>query len=441
LVPPHPFSDGLLEVVDVDANTDGPKGDANADGPTGDANADGPTFESLDWEEYETSGWVVTRRTVASVASLVLLAAAYGYDYLFVPNAHTLVFGFRPHPLDWLSLLSVLVVIFWAVVPLALNPRLAAHYWRRFRRNRLAVAGLAYLVVFVGIATLGPELWGDPIRAPDGIEIATRGGTPPGLPPFWGEVAETRPLYCGTEVVDGMCQGTIVHPLGTTPDGQDVLAFVFEGMAIALKVALITSAIIVPLATVVGTVAAYYGGRVEGVLMRYVDLQQAIPGFIVYLLVQYIYGPSLLAIVVLFGLFDWGRIARRVHSDAIRHRDAGFVVAALDAGAPPSEVVRRHVVPNVANTVIAGLAVQVPFIVVVEVALEYIGVSTGEGWGWAIKLGLNSTTAVPTAGEAGWAWWSYAFPLLALLVTVVSMAVVGDAVHDAVEPRERGPDR
>jgi peptide/nickel transport system permease protein len=401
---------------------------------------DRPTFETVDWDAYDDARPSVAPTTAAFVASLLALAGLFAYDYLFVPSAHTLVAGFSPAPLDWLSLFSVVLLLFYVVVPLARDRELTVRYWRRFRRDPVAVAGLAYLGLFVLGALLGPELWGDPVRAPKGTEVATRGGTPVGLPPFWGEIDADVPLYCGTEVVDGMCQGTTVHPLGTTPEGKDVLALVFEGMNKALKIGVITAAIIVPIATAVGTAAAAYGGRVEGTLMRYVDLQQAIPGFIAYLLVEYLYGPSLLAVVLLFGLLDWGRIARRVRGDAIRFRDAGFVRAARDAGAGRLHVVRRHMVPNVANTVVAGLAVQLPFIIVMEATLAYIGVSTPEGWGWSIKIGLEAGSKFTDVG-AGWAWWAYAFPILALLLTVVATSVVGDAVHDAIEPREGGGSR
>lgn len=400
---------------------------------------DDRTFEAIDWDAYDPSGRVITRKLVALALSLVALGALFAYDYLVLPRAYALVGGYSPSQLDWLALFAAVLVLFFGIEPLATNRRLALHYWRRYRRNRLAVVAAGYLVVFAVLAIVGPELWGDPSIAPKGRSVAGR-GPPPGLPPFWTEVDAEKLFYCATPVLDGMCQGTTVHPLGTTPDGQDVLALVFAGMRVALQVAVITAAIIVPIATTVGTVAAYYGGRVGGVLMRYVDLQQAIPAFILYLLAQYLYGPSLVAIVLLFGLFDWGRIARRVRGDALRHRDAGFVVAARDAGATPMDTVRRHMVPNVANTVFAGLAIQIPFIVIMEATFAYLGYVNSDvpSWGYALKVGLAINTAIPEAGFAGWAWWGYLFPLAALLVTIVAMSVAGDALHDAIEPRERG---
>lgn len=402
---------------------------------------DTTTFEAVDWSAYDPSGRIVSRRTVAFLVCLAAILTLYVYDFLFVPNGHTLLLGFRPEPLDWLAAFSALLLTMYGVVPLAVNRRLTAHYWRRFRRNRVAVTALAYLLVFALLAVVGPWLWGSPSSAPRGVQVAERGGIPPGLPPFWGEISTDIPLYCATEVVDGKCQGTIYHPLGTSPEGMDVLALIFKGMTVALKIALITAAIIVPIATAFGTVAAYYGGRVGTVLMRYVDLQSVVPAFIVYLLIQYIYGPSLFAIVVLFGLLDWGRIARRVRGDALRYRDAGFVVAARDAGATPGDVIRRHIVPNVANTVVAGLALLIPFIIIAEATLSYIEIGTGTGWGWAIKQGLSISSAIPGQAEAGWAWWSYTFPLVVLVLTVAAMSLVGDALHDAIEPRERGENR
>ncbi|QLG64264.1 ABC transporter permease [Halorarum salinum] len=390
----------------------------------------GPTFTDLDWDEHAGAGIVVTRTALAFVGSLLALSAVFLYDYLFVAPGLVLVGSWNPTIIDWLSLLSIVVLFFYVALPLARRPRLTKQYWADLRERRGATLSLAYLAVFTVAGLLGPRLWGHPRVAPRGFEVATR-GEPSSLPPFWAAGSMDVRRYCPTGAVDGLCHGTLIHPLGTTPIGQDVLAYVFAGARLALEVTVITAVILVPIATVVGTVAAYYGGRVDVVLMRYVDLQQAVPAFVVYLMVMFLYGPSVVALILLFGLFDWDRIARRVRNDAARRRDAGYVLAAESAGARRVDVIRRHLVPNVSGTVIAGLTTQVPFVLIMEATFSYLGVVDDDvgSWGYAVAVGLESSNA--------FTWWAYVFPALALFLTALAINQLGTALYEVLQPRQR----
>jgi peptide/nickel transport system permease protein len=261
-----------------------------------------------------------------------------------------------------------------------------------------------------------------------------RYGIPIYQPPVGFGVSEHAATVCSGSVSDGKCWGTFLHPLGTTNTGKDVLAFVAQGARIELKLAFVSGMILVPVATVVGTVAAQFGGRVDSLLMRYVDLQQVIPAFFVYLVAQFLYGGSLLLMVVVFGLLNWGGVARLVRSEALKKRETGYVKAAQAAGSSRLAVVRRHLMPNVANAVVTAITLQIPMLLVIETTLSYLGLGPmqGQSWGYLIETNIHDKN-FPTL-----VWWSVAAPVGFLVATVVSLNLLGDALRDVLDPRTDG---
>lgn len=359
-------------------------------------------------------------RTLAFLASVAAVAAAFVYDHEVVPAGEPLVAEWDVTAMDWLTVLSLLVLGFYLVVPLARNRRLTTHYWRQLRRNRLAVASLAYLLGFLGLGLVGPVLVGQP-------EILMSAGR---QPPLGASVAEEQVFQCVGPVVDGMCHGSLAHPFGTTGNSRDVFVYVVNGMRVALQVSLVTATILVPIATAVGTAAAHFGGWVDEGLMRYVDIQQAIPPFFVYIIAQFVLEPSLLLIVVVFGLLNWGGTARLVRSEALSKREAEYVLAAKSAGSSSLRTIRKHLVPNVSNTVLTAVTLQMPALIVIEATLSFLGIGAAGAWSWGniIAVGMESFSS---------AWWVATFPVLAILVTVVAFYVLGDALRDVLDPRLR----
>jgi len=123
---------------------------------------------------------------------------------------------------------------------------------------------------------------------------------------------------------------------------RDGAAQAVQRAAVALKVTLVTAALIVPIGVVVGSTAALVGGRIDTVAMRYVDVQQVIPPFFLYIVAQYVFGPTLFLIVVLFGVLNWGGTVRQLRSEALQVREEGFMLAARSAGAGTLGRLRRH---------------------------------------------------------------------------------------------------
>ena len=380
---------------------------------------DPPALETVDWDDLDR------RRRPSSQATLLLVgvglvAVLWAYDR-FVAHVY-LVFDWSVGPLEWLFLLSVVVFATQVVVPTVHRRRHAARIWRRFRRHPEAVVGLAILVVVFLGGVLGP--------------VVRPVGTNPLFshqPPVLASVPVTRVPSCAGPVVDGRCHGSLAFPLGTDRLGRDVLALVLSGGRTALYIAFITGLLVVPLATAVGLLAGYRGGRLDAVLMAGVDVQQTLPAAVVYLVLVSMFARSIWLLVVAFGVFSWGTVARLVRSEARQRATAGYVLAARGMGAGDLHVAGRHLLPNVSNTVVTAMAHLVPLLVLTEAAIAYLGFGDvdADSWGRLIRHGLD-----PAFSPVWEQWWVATPGVVALAALVVSSKLAGDALRDALDPRE-----
>jgi peptide/nickel transport system permease protein len=380
------------------------------------------TFESVDWEETRSRLSTLSRRDRWALAVAAALVAAFCYDYLLVsPDRPTVTWpvAWNVTQLDWLFVVTLLALLLYVVVPLYDNRRLSAHYWREFRKNRMAVVSLAYLLLVFCIGIVGPLF----IEKP---ELALEQGY---QPPVGLAVDETVPRDCVGEVVADQCRGTMAHPLGTTGGGKDILVLIVYGMQVSMKVGLISTLLVVTIGTTVGTVAAYGGGLVDEALMRYVDVQLVFPAFFLYLLLTYLFGGSLFMFIVIFGLTGWGSIARLVRSEALQRTEEAYITAARSAGAGTLYVIRRHLVPNVSNSVITAATLLIPGFILFEASLSFLdlGDPTVPSWGQVIATGR---------GDLSTAWWISTFPGVFLFTTILAFNFMGDALRDALDPRQ-----
>ena len=362
------------------------------------------TFDSVDWDrvEADTGGVPV----VAVVEALVFLAfgAALAYDYLIVPEGEPTVLDWDVTAVEWLFVAVLLLGLFHVVVPLARNRRMTAYYWRQFRKNRLAVASLGYLGVLLVIGVLGPAIWAAPNET---ISYAE---------------AYAPPVFMGGDLA------SLDHALGTDAQGRHLWHLIVYGIRVSFEVGLIAMALAITIGTIVGAVAAYFGGYVDEVLMRYVDIQQTFPVFILLLLLIYLYGASLFLIILLYGVFGWEGTARLVRSEALQRTEEAYSRAAEAAGASKLWVVRRHIIPNVSSTVITAATLSIPVFILGEAALSFLGFGDPGtfSWGRTINAGRSDIDS---------AWWISTIPGLFLFLTVLAFNFVGDALRDAIDPR------
>jgi peptide/nickel transport system permease protein len=379
---------------------------------------------SIDWDE-EADDSVLTRRDWMFLFGVVAIAAILLFDYTQNSGATPLVGDWNPQEYEWLFAVSLLIFVLYIVVPLATRRELTREYWSELKHDRFAVLALVWLGILFVLGLFAPAIAG----------TLSNDTTALHNPPVGFTIIDILAGGCAGEVSNGYCHGSWAHPLGTTGNGEDVLAFTVSGMRVALAVTLITGTIIVPLGVAVGTAAATVGGRVDEVLMRYVDLQQTIPAFFVYILVQYIYYSSLLLIVVVFGLLNWGGLARHIRSDVLQTREAGYVRAAKSAGIGQAQLIRRHLVPNTWDTIVTAATFQLPMLVIMEVTLSYLVITSGGGpkslgdprvnsWGQIIAVGMRE---FPTY------WWVPIIPAIALLFTIISISRLGDTLRDVLD--------
>ncbi|KAB1196703.1 MULTISPECIES: ABC transporter permease [Haloferax] len=369
-------------------------------------------FEDVEWDELGGLGF--PRRTQALVVATVAYAAAVAYD-LFVTDDAVL------SGTNWLFVLTLLVGAFFVAWPLAENRRLTAYYWRRFKRNRAAVVSAAYLVVVFVVGTLGPLVLTEPEL---NILAAYQ-------PPVYLSVDSAVPTTCVGQTADGLCHGTWQYPLGTTSDGKGIAKLVVFGMRVSMQVGLVTMLIVVSIGTAVGTSAAYFSGLVDELLMRYVDIQQTFPTFFLFLIVTYLFKPSLFLLITIFGFLGWGGIARLVRSEALQRREESYIRAAENAGASDGWIIRRHLMPNVSNTVITAATLLIPSFILFEATFAFLGLTdpATPSWGQVIASGR---------GDLDGAWWIATIPGVFLFFTVLAFNFVGDALRDALDPRSEG---
>lgn len=377
----------------------------------------GETFESVDLSG-ETGGFEFTVRGVVTALVVAGLLGAYLYDYFLVEPLYPLVAGWDVTSTDWLFLFSLAFMALYVVAPLAERPGLTRRYWAQFRKSPLAVFCLGVVGVVLTVGVLGPIF----LKQPELHVFHSY------QPPLGVGIDNDLVQRCVGTVSGGKCYGSMQYPLGTNAAGKSILRWVVYGARTVAQVTLICSMLIAPVATGVGTFAALTDSRLGGLVMRYVDIQQVIPAFLVYLLVQYMWNPNIFFFLLVFGLLNWGGLARIVRSEALSQAEEEYVSAARNAGAGTGYIVRRHLVPNVSNTVLTGLTTTISTLILAEAAVSFLKLQdpTVLSWGGLIYRGLGNIFLY---------WWIAVVPAAILILTAFSFKVVGDTCRDALDPR------
>ncbi len=229
-------------------------------------------------------------------------------------------------------------------------------------------------------------------------------------------------------VFDG---GTWGHPLGTDGLGRDMLSRIMAGA----QVSLIVVVIVVPGAMVVGTSIGVYagwrGGRLGQLLMRIVDVQLALPAILFAVLLGSVFGPSLRNVIIILLVWTWSAYARLVRADVLSLRERDFITASRALGAGGFWIMRKHLLPNMMNTIVIVMTLEVAIVILAEAALSFLGVGVGIGtasWGRMITDGRTFMNQ---------AWWVIWLPGLALLLISLTGNLMGDWLRDQLDPRLR----
>ncbi|MEP6621827.1 MAG: ABC transporter permease [bacterium] len=222
-----------------------------------------------------------------------------------------------------------------------------------------------------------------------------------------------------------------MHLLGTDPYSRDVLSRMLYGGRVSLTIALASVAMAVSFGTLVGVIAGYFGGIVDAVLMRFVDAAYSVPSLLYLLVVAALWGDiGVLRLTVLIASVAWFTVSRLVRAKTLLVRDTEFVVAARALGVSDARILARHVLPNVIGPAIVSSTLTVGNVILLEAGLSYLGIgvrSPQASWGNIIQDGAERLSDL---------WWLTLFPGLAILMTVFACNALGDALRDALDPRQ-----
>ncbi|ELZ36596.1 ABC transporter permease [Halorubrum tebenquichense] len=379
-------------------------------------------FDQVDWNDLSRSGrFDLSINSIGMLVTALPLALLGVYDWRFVGD-RTATFEFvgldrTLETVDFLFIFTLLLAFWYLVLPLYQNPRRTRYYWKEFKRNRPAVVSLGWLgIVFVG-GIVGPLVMNAPQQE---LLIAYQ-------PPVFTSVVDTTPATCVGEVINGRCHGTWQHPLGTTNAGRDVFTMIVYGMTISMQIAFITTTIVATVGITFGTLSAYAGGWVDEIMMRFTDIILSFPTFLMFLLILYIYGAGLGMFIVVFSLFAWGGTARYVRSKSLSISEEEFIKSSRISGASTYQVIRGHVVPNVASSIITQLTLLIPGFLLYEAQLAFLGIgdSTVPSWGQLIAAGRSDLSFAP---------WIVLAPGIVLFLTILAFNFLGDALLDALNP-------
>jgi peptide/nickel transport system permease protein len=272
---------------------------------------------------------------------------------------------------------------------------------RQFKRNKLALVGLAIVVLLYLIALLAPLIAPhDPIAQHD---IARTAYLSP-RPGNW---------------------------LGTDRFGRDIMSRIIYGSRISLSIGFIATVISITIGTLLGALAGYFGGKVDAIIMRFTDMVLAFPRLVLLIMIVALFGPSITMIILVLGLTQWPGTTRIVRGDVLSLREREFIHAAQALGMGRARIIGRHLIPNVLAPVIVAATLGIGNTIVMEAGLAFLGLGVQPPtptWGSMVAEGRDNLLG---------AWWVATFPGLVIVLVVLAFNLVGDGLRDALDPRLR----
>ena len=277
----------------------------------------------------------------------------------------------------------------------------------RFFRNRAATAGLI-LLLLLGVFAI-----------------------------FGGLIAQYERDFVdftliGSNAYKGVPSIETGHYFGTDSSGRDLYARVVQGTAISLMVGIVGAVVAVVVGTLYGATAGYFGGRLDNIMMRTVDVLMSIPFMFVLILMLVIFGRSIFMLFVGIGLISWLDMARIARGQTLSIKNKEFVEVAIATGVHPLKIILRHIVPNLLGIVIVYATLLIPSLIIFESFISFLGLGVQEpntSLGALISEGAEQM-------QYGLTWQLY-YPIAFFIVTIFAFFFVGDGLRDALDPKDR----
>jgi oligopeptide transport system permease protein len=271
--------------------------------------------------------------------------------------------------------------------------------WLRLRKNKPAMLGLCIIAFYVLVSIVGPHLVSFGFKD---IDESQMDGAP-------------NPL----------------HWFGTDTLGRDMWARVWIGARVSLAIGFLAASLNGLIGVCVGGVSGYFGGRLDMVIMRVIDVLSGIPSLIVAILVMVVLGAGIMPLVIAMIIVGWVGSARLVRGQVLQLKGQEFVLAARKLGASDARIIARHLIPNTIGLIITNVTMTVPYAIFNEAFLSFIGLGVqppNASWGLLARYGAQSFRVAP---------WQLFIPAFFISTTMLSLYLLGDGLRDALDPKLR----
>lgn len=272
---------------------------------------------------------------------------------------------------------------------------------RRFFRNKAAVASLFMLLLIVLFITFVPMLM-----------------------PFSYEDTDWNMMSAAPDVES-------LHYFGTDASGRDLMVRVAMGGRISLMVGITGALVAVVIGTIYGAISGYVGGKVDSVMMRFLEILSSFPFMFFVILLVTLFGQNIFLIFVAIGMIAWLGLARIVRGQTLALKNKEFIEAAIVCGVSRRQIIWRHIIPNVLGLVVVYASLEVPSLILFESFLSFLGLGTQEpmsSWGSLLSDGAAQMETSP---------WLLGFPAFFLCLTLFCFNFIGDGLRDALDPKDK----
>jgi oligopeptide transport system permease protein len=272
---------------------------------------------------------------------------------------------------------------------------------RRLLRNRAAVVSMVVLAIIAGLALFAPWLSPHPYD-----EV------------YWERIL-APPDFAHA------------HWFGTDGNGRDLFVRTLYGARVSLTIGILATAVSLVIGVTWGAIAGYFGGRVDNLMMRFVDVMYSLPFMFFVILLMVVFGRHIFLIFIAIGAVEWLTMARIVRGQTLAVKGKEFIEAARAAGVRNRRIITRHIIPNVLGPVIVYVTLIVPQVILIESFLSFLGLGVQEpltSWGVLIAEGAPQMESAP---------WLLIFPATILSITLYCFNFIGDGLRDALDPKDR----